>query len=64
MTTPPREVEVNCEQCGEAFIDWVRDSINLTLDDFDVEYLEEADSVTCPTCGWRDDGYTMYASIE
>ena len=63
MTTPPRDIEVICEECGEVFVDWVRDSINLSLDDFDDEYLEEASSVTCPKCGWRDGGYSMFASF-
>lgn len=41
MTSPPKEIEVTCPDCGHFYRDWYRPSINLSLDDFDDEYLEE-----------------------
>ena len=35
---------------GTAYQDWFRPSINLSLDDFDDEYLDRATSATCPNC--------------
>ena len=42
MTSPPEEIEVECPECGQVYSDWYRQSVNLTLDDFDEEYLEHA----------------------
>jgi hypothetical protein len=53
MTSPIEPVRVTCPECGEAYEDWYRASINLTLDDFDDAYVAEASSAKCPTCGFR-----------
>lgn len=53
MTSPVREIEVKCPQCGRVYQDCYRPSINLTLDDFDEEYLERATTSTCPECGHK-----------
>lgn len=53
MTSPSYKIEVQCPQCGKVYEDWYRPSINLTLDDFDEEYLEEASTATCPECGLK-----------
>ena len=50
MTTLPEEITITCPKCGERYKDWYRPSMNLTLDDFDDDYIEEASSVTCPSC--------------
>ena len=56
MTSPPREVEVECPRCGMWFSDWIRDSINLSLgEEWTDEEIEEATSVKRPECGWRGD---------
>ena len=39
MTSPPREITVTCPDCGHIYEDWYRPSINLSLDDFDDDYL-------------------------
>ena len=51
MTSPPEQIEVECPKCRQVYSDWYRPSINLTLDDFDDEYLEAASTSTCPECG-------------
>lgn len=56
MTSPPEIVHVRCVSCGTEFEDWIRLSINTSLDPelADPEYLEEAGSVTCPKCDHRE----------
>jgi DNA-directed RNA polymerase subunit RPC12/RpoP len=53
MTSPVEEIEVRCPKCGQVYSDWYRPSINLTLDDFDDEYVEAASTSTCPKCGHK-----------
>jgi hypothetical protein len=50
MTSPPREVTVDCPKCGLRYQDWCRASINLDLESFDDEYLDRASSAVCPGC--------------
>jgi len=51
VTSPPRSITVECPKCGARYQDWHRASMNLDLDDFDEEYLREASTATCPSCG-------------
>ena len=51
MTSPPRQVDVHCPECATVYRDWIRPSINLTLEDFDDEYMDKATSAICPNCG-------------
>ncbi len=53
MTSPPEQIRVRCPKCGHEYEDWIRPSINLMMDDFDQDYLDEASSVTCPECKHR-----------
>jgi hypothetical protein len=53
MTSPPSQISVNCPQCGEIYQDWYRASVNLDMDDFDDDYLDQCSSATCPNCGWK-----------
>ncbi len=53
MTSQPEQIRVRCRKCGHVYEDWIRPSINLMLDDFDQDYLDEASSVTCPECKHR-----------
>jgi hypothetical protein len=53
VTSPVRLITVECPDCGEVYGDWHRASINLMLDDFHGDYLDEASSATCPACGHR-----------
>ena len=50
MTSPPREITVICPECGTEYQDWIRPSINLALDNFSEDYLDQATSATCPKC--------------
>jgi len=59
MTSPVEEITVTCPACGRVYRDWYRASINLTLDDFDADYLEQASTTTCPGCGAKRDLATL-----
>jgi hypothetical protein len=50
MTSPPRPVTVTCPECGFAYEDWYRPSVNLRMDDFGAEYMRRATTATCPEC--------------
>ncbi|MCY4115951.1 MAG: hypothetical protein OXF55_03550 [Caldilineaceae bacterium] len=64
MTSPPEVVEIRCPNCGHEYVDWYRPSINLSLDDFDDDYLEEASTTTCPKCGSKYDLGTLSAGLD
>jgi len=53
MTSPIKRILVQCPQCGQEYEDWYHPSINLMLDDFDDDYLDQATSATCPNCGTK-----------
>ena len=54
MTSPPDRVEVTCPECEAVFEDWLRSSINLSIEpDWTEEEILEATTVRCPSCGWR-----------
>lgn len=61
MTLPPAPIEVTCPDCGHRYVDWYRPSINLSLDESDDDYLEEASTTTCPKCGSKYDLGTLFA---
>lgn len=51
MTMPPEEIQVCCPRCQTVYQDWWRPSVNLNLEDFDAEYLEQCSTATCSNCG-------------
>lgn len=53
MTSPCESITVRCPKCGLTYEDWWRPSVNLTLDAFDADYLDEATSATCPKCSTK-----------
>jgi hypothetical protein len=53
MTSPIEQITVVCPNCGEKYSDWFRASMNLQMDDFDEDYIEEASSSTCIYCGFK-----------
>ncbi len=53
MTSPIESVTVLCPQCGKVHETCFRPSMNLLLDDFDDEYIEEMSTTHCPHCGIR-----------
>lgn len=50
MISPIENVKVLCPKCDQHDEDWWRPSVNLDLDDFDDEYLEQCSSAVCPHC--------------
>ena len=65
MTSPPKQIRVRCRKCGHVYEDWIRPSINLMMDDFDQDYLDEASSVTCPDILIvREDGVWEFGKSE
>jgi len=53
VTSPPKQIEIVCPQCGFIYKDWYRPSINLALDNFDEQYLEQASTSICPRCEYK-----------
>lgn len=64
MTTPMYEVEIICDQCGEDYVDWRRDSVNLMLSPMTDDEVDEQLSTTCPWCGHRDYGLGLVFDWE
>jgi ribosomal protein S27AE len=65
VTKPPEPVEATCPKCGTVFTDWVRGSINLSLEpDWTDEEILEATTVLCPTCGWRGPGDSVVVAWD
>ena len=53
MTSPPEDILIKCPKCGFVFMDFIRGSINLNLDNFDDEYMDKCMFATCPKCDTR-----------
>ena len=50
MTSPIEDITVQCRKCEHPYEDWFRASVNLDLDPFDSEYVEQCSTATCPEC--------------
>ena len=59
MTSPVEKIFVKCPGCKFHYEDWTRASVNLNIDDFYEEYLEQVSTATCPKCGFRVDLGTL-----
>ncbi len=54
MTTPPKEIEVECPACGYSFVTWHRPSVNLSLGEkWTKKELDKLRFVNCPRCDCR-----------
>jgi len=53
MTMPIEQITVKCPQCNNTYETHYRGSINLQLDNFDSDYIEEMSTGTCPECGQK-----------
>jgi hypothetical protein len=53
MTMPIETIRVRCPHCQKVYKDWYRDSINLDIDNFDDDYIDQCSSATCPKCGHK-----------
>jgi hypothetical protein len=49
MSSPIETIYVRCS-CGTEYLDEWRPSMNLSIDDFDRQYIEKMSSTTCPNC--------------
>ena len=65
MTTPIEQITVGCSGCGHRYEDYHRRSMNLSLDDFDDDYLEQMPTTTCPECaGQRSIGSLVVREVD
>ena len=65
MTSPIEEIEVRCPECSAIFKDSVRWSINLSLgEDWTDEEIDEATTVTCPNCKYKQYGNSVIFSND
>ena len=53
MTMPPEQITVTCPKCGRLYDTWWRPSMNLALDRFSEQYIEEMSTAICPDCRWK-----------
>lgn len=63
MSSPPELILVFCP-CGALYTDSWRPSLNLSLEDFSDEYVEEVSSTTCPSCKLKTPMGTLLARFE
>jgi hypothetical protein len=63
MSSPPELIIVFCP-CGAVYLDSWRPSMNLSLDDFDDDYVERLSSTTCPNCALNTRMGTLLARFE
>ena len=49
MTSPPKEITVECPKCGRFYEDWYRASVNLDLDSLMTSILKVAQPQSAPT---------------
>ena len=55
MTSPCQLIQIECPGCGKNYETGYRASINLEIESFSDEYLEEISTGTCPNCGHKVD---------
>jgi uncharacterized protein (UPF0212 family) len=55
MTSPIEFRDVQCPGCGETYETQFRASMNLGLDNFSDDYVEEMSTGTCPNCRTKVD---------
>jgi hypothetical protein len=53
MTSPIEEIQIECPKCRALFKSYYRASMNLSMDSFDQNYIEEMSTATCPQCRHR-----------
>jgi hypothetical protein len=63
MSSPPELILVWCP-CGALYRDWWRPSMNLSLDNFDDDYIERMSSTSCPNCRSHSRLGTLLARFE
>jgi hypothetical protein len=63
MSSPPELILVWCP-CGALYRDSWRPSMNLSLEDFEPDYIERVSSTTCPGCGLLTRMGTLLSRFE
>jgi hypothetical protein len=63
MSSPCELIIVWCS-CGALYRDSYRASMNLSMDNFDDDYIQRMSSTTCPNCGLYSDLGTLLARFE
>ncbi len=53
MTMPIEQMTVECPECKHTYETNYRGSMNLRLDNFNPEYIDEMSTGTCPVCGHK-----------
>jgi len=65
MTSPIRDIELQCPACGEIFFTWHRDSVNLSLGEkWSNSELEEIYFAHCPSCKQRIEKGVIITTLE
>ena len=65
MTSPIVDIEVECPDCGERFVTWHRDSVNLSLGEkWTKKELDEVKFAYSPRCNGRFVKDVLIVSIE
>jgi DNA-directed RNA polymerase subunit RPC12/RpoP len=65
MTTPPREIEVECPACGIRFVTWHRPSVNLSLGEkWSKKDLDKLRFVNCERCNFRFEKELMVVQMD
>jgi hypothetical protein len=63
MSSPCEWIIVWCP-CGALYRDCWRASMNLSMDNFDDDYIQQMSSTTCPNCGLSSDLGTLLCRFE
>ena len=65
MTTPPKEIEVECSACGYSFVTWHRPSVNLSLGEkWTKKDLDKLRFVNCERCNFRFEKELMVVRMD
>ena len=65
MTSPIRDIELQCPACGKNFFTWHRDSVNLSLGEkWSKSELEEINFAHCPACKQRIQKGVIITTLE
>lgn len=64
MSSPIEKIFIGCPKCGLPYDTYIRRSMNLRLDHFDDDYIEEMSTGTCPYCGYKVDLDTLVVSKD
>ena len=64
MTSAITWVDIVCPNCDHEYKDQHRASMNLDLDDFDDDDIDEMSTTTCPECGLKYGMGSLIVAIE